>query len=76
MAVVKRIGAGSAFKVGFVIYGILGLIAGVFCSAVALAGVAFAPHAPPFLSRKAIAFNRMAAIWAVAAYIPEVGLFR
>jgi hypothetical protein len=45
MAVVKRIGPASAFKVGLVVYALLGLIAGVFCSAIALAGVSFAPHA-------------------------------
>jgi hypothetical protein len=44
MAVVKRIGPASAFKVGLVSYGLLGLIAGVFCSLIALAGVSFAPH--------------------------------
>jgi hypothetical protein len=44
MAVVKRIGPGSAFKIGLVAYGILGLIAGVFCSLIALAGISFAPH--------------------------------
>lgn len=44
MAVVKRIGPASAFKVGLVLYGLLGLIAGVFCSLIALAGISFAPH--------------------------------
>ena len=45
MTTVKRIGPASAFKVGLMVYGILGFIAGVFCSAIALAGVPFAPHA-------------------------------
>jgi hypothetical protein len=45
MAVLKRIAPASAFKVGFVSYAVLGLIAGVFCSLIALAGVSFAPHA-------------------------------
>jgi hypothetical protein len=45
MAVLKRIGPASAFKVGLVSYAVLGLIAGVFCSLIALAGVSFAPHA-------------------------------
>ena len=45
MAILKRIAPASAFKVGLVVYGLLGLVPGVFCSAVALAGIPFAPHA-------------------------------
>lgn len=45
MAALKRIGPASAFKVGLVSYGILGLIAGLFCSLVAMTGATFAPHA-------------------------------
>ena len=45
MAVVKRIGPASAFKVGLVFHALLGLIAGVFCSLIALTGASFAPHA-------------------------------
>lgn len=45
MAVLKRIAPGSAFKVGLVIYGFLGLILGAFCSVIAFAGMQFAPHA-------------------------------
>jgi hypothetical protein len=45
MAIVKHIGPVSAFRVGFAVYGFLGFIAGAFCSAIALAGVPFAPHA-------------------------------
>lgn len=45
MAILKRIAPASAFKLGLVIYGLLGLIAGGFCTVVALAGVQFAPHA-------------------------------
>jgi hypothetical protein len=44
MAIVRHIGLGSAFKVGLVVYGIVGLIAGVFCSVVAFA--AGASHLP------------------------------
>jgi len=50
MAVLKRIGPGSAFKVGLVSYAIVGLIAGIFCSLIALTGASFAPHAHmPFM---------------------------
>jgi hypothetical protein len=45
MAILKRIGPASAFKIGLVSYAILGLIAGVFCSLIALTGASFAPHA-------------------------------
>jgi hypothetical protein len=45
MAVLKRIAPASAFKIGLVSYAFVGLIAGVFCSLIALAGVSFAPHA-------------------------------
>lgn len=45
MAIVTRIGPSSALKVGFVVYALLGLIAGGFCTAIALAGVPFGPHA-------------------------------
>jgi hypothetical protein len=45
MAVIQRFGPVSALKVGFVVYAFLGLIAGVFCSAIAFAGIAFGPHA-------------------------------
>ena len=48
MTVVQRIGLTSAFKVGLVVYGCLGLVAGVFCSAIAFAGIQLAghPHMP------------------------------
>ena len=45
MSILKRIDPGSAFKVGLLFYALLGLIAGVFCSLIALAGARFAPHA-------------------------------
>ena len=45
MAVLKRIGPASAFKVGLVSYAFVGFIAGVFCSLIALTGASFAPHA-------------------------------
>ncbi len=46
MATVKRIGPGSAFKVGLVLYGLLGLIGGVLCSVVALAAPSAHAHLP------------------------------
>ncbi len=50
MSVLKRVSPASAFKVGLVAYGIVGLILGAFCSLIAVAGGAFAPHARmPFL---------------------------
>jgi len=52
MTVLKRISPASAFKVGLVTYGIVGLVLGVFCSLIAVAGVSFAHHARmPFLGR-------------------------
>lgn len=44
MTVVRHIGLLSAFKVGFVVYGLLGLIPGIFCTTIAIAGIPFAPH--------------------------------
>ena len=52
MTVLKRVAPASAFKVGLVIYGFLGLILGALCSLMAIAGVQFAYHSRmPFLSR-------------------------
>jgi hypothetical protein len=44
MAVLNRIAPGSAFKVGLVVYGFVGLLVGVFCGVAALAGMQFAPY--------------------------------
>jgi len=45
--VLKNISPASAFKVGLVAYGIVGLILGVFCSLIALGAPVFARHAHP-----------------------------
>ena len=44
MAVLKHVAPGSAFKVGLVVYGFMGLIVGAICTVVAFAGMQFAPH--------------------------------
>ena len=50
MTILKRIAPSSAFKVGFVTYGLLGLFLGVLCTVAALAGMRFAPHSHmPFI---------------------------
>ncbi len=52
MTVLKRIAPASAFKVGLVVYGILGLVLGALCTLIAVAGLQFAPHAHmPFAGR-------------------------
>jgi hypothetical protein len=45
MVVVKRIAPLSALKVGFALYALLGLLAGLVCTSIALAGIPFGPHA-------------------------------
>jgi hypothetical protein len=44
MPVLKRIAPGSAFKVGLVVYGFVGLVVAVLRGLIALAGTEFAPH--------------------------------
>ena len=52
MTVLKRISPASAFKVGLVAYGIVGLILGAICSLIAVTGVHFASHRHmPIVSR-------------------------
>lgn len=50
MTVLKRIAPASAFKVGVIAYGFIGLLLGALCSVIAMAGVHFAPHTP-FIGR-------------------------
>lgn len=45
MVVVKRIAPLSALKVGFAVHALLGLLAGLVCTSIALAGIPFGPHA-------------------------------
>ncbi len=45
MTIVRRIHPASAFKVGVVVYGFLGLILGAFCSLIAVSGIAIGRHA-------------------------------
>lgn len=65
MAVLKRIGPSSAFKIGLVSYVFLGLIAGIFCSLIALTGASFVPHAHMPFAR---AIGLMAVIVCPVAY--------
>ena len=43
MATLKRIGPGSAFKIGLALYGFMGLLFGVFFALVSQSGGAFVP---------------------------------
>jgi len=45
MATLKRIGPGSAFKMGLVVYGLMGLLFGFIFAAVSMLGGALAPPA-------------------------------
>jgi len=45
MATLRHIAPASAFKIGLIAYGIVGFVLGVFCSAIAVAGVHFSHHA-------------------------------
>ena len=52
MTIVKRITPSSAFKVGLVVYGFLGLILGAFCTVMAIVGAPFLREAHlPILGR-------------------------
>ncbi len=44
MTVLKRIVPASAFKVGFIVYGFIGLVLGAFCTVATLTGIHFAHH--------------------------------
>jgi len=68
MAILKRVGPASAFKVGLVSYALLGLIAGVFCSMISLFGFSFGPHAQ-------IPFARTIGVLAVVVCPVIYGIF-
>ncbi len=48
MAVVKHITPASAFKIGLVAYGVLGIFIGIICALIAIAGASFARTTLPF----------------------------
>jgi hypothetical protein len=50
MSYLKRIGPGSAFKMGALVYAVVGLIAGVFCSVIAFAAPAVHHAHMPWVS--------------------------
>ena len=50
MAIVKRIGLVSSLKIGVVVYRLIGLIAGVFCSVIAFATPAVHHAHVPWIS--------------------------
>jgi hypothetical protein len=63
VAILRHIAPFSAFKVGLLIYGLLGLAAGTLCSAVALAGAQFAPHSHMPRAWGALALILCPVIW-------------
>ncbi len=72
MTIVKRIRPASAFKVGVLVYGLFGLVAGIFCSAMALAAGPAARHVGMPFAVGAFAIVLCPMIWGLLGGISAV----